>query len=284
MKRFLCWLFAALLLVPSALGEAGYAALSLRPGDSIACPIAASDAWTSDAPEVATVTNSGVITAYNEGFATVSALDANGDTIQCDVTVTEDAMPALIRSALDIALTEWEQNLGNTFTQNNKYTKWYCGVPCKFGWCGGFVTYCLAMAGVPMFDGYEDCVPVSGGAPYSVREAGVGKILTGFTKMERMTRVPKPGYLVVYGERGRNGLMHIAMITDVSEYADGVYMLKTVEGNLSSRIKRYCYLYDMNADPERNMKTLPESEQTDSAFQYKLHQDNWYVNQFCMTW
>ena len=130
--------------------------LTLRPNERYPMDISLAG-WVSDAPEVAVFEN-GAIRARNEGFATLILLDTQGMEHRWDVTVSEDALPALIQAAVDLALEEWETNLGKTFTDRNKYTRWYCGnAPgCHFGWCGGFVSYCLDTAGVPM-DEENDC-------------------------------------------------------------------------------------------------------------------------------
>ncbi len=286
MKRLLALMIVLgmALSLPAVGEEALYAAVDMRPGDVWTCSLALKGEWESDAPEVATVEN-GVITAHDPGFATITVTAANGSYGLCDVTVSEDAMPALIRAAVDLALQEWQDNLGKTFTQRNKYTAWYCGTGpnCYFGWCGGFVSYCLDTAGVPM-DDYNSAVPHDN-LPYAIRAAGVGKLITGYTKMGRITKVPQAGYLVVYGQRNRSTTIHVGMITEVIDRGGGIYELRTVEGNVSNRIKRYNYLYDTTNTNEHNMRVLPADEQTDTAtYQYTLHQDDWFVANLCQTW
>ena len=289
MKRLAFALLVMALAVPLALCEDAdgihYAnqSLSLRPGDVWTIQDAPGE-WESDAPEVVSAEN-GVLTALDEGFATVSCEMEDGGERRYDVTVDASAPPALIQGAIRLALGEWEENLGKTFTQRNKYTAWYCGTGpgCYFGWCGGFVSYCLDTAGVPM-DEYNESVPHPGGEPYAVFAAGVGKLWTGYNKMERITNVPRKGYLVIYGQRDYTTVIHIGMITDVRDRGDGVYELSTVEGNVSSRIKRYRYLYDSGNADEHNMAALPDDERTDDVYQYELHQKNWYVYAICQTW
>ncbi|MBQ8136155.1 MAG: CHAP domain-containing protein [Clostridia bacterium] len=241
--------------------------------------------WTSDAPETA-VGEGSAIHARGEGFAVVTAVFPDGLEIPYDVEVSEDAVPPLIRASIDLALSEWENALGKTFTQRNKYTAWYCGTgpKCYFGWCGGFVSYCLDTAGVPM-DDYNASVPHENGEPYAVRAAGVGKILTGYTKMDRLSTEPRPGYLIIYGKRDYYNTMHVGMVTEVKPLGDGQYIVWTVEGNLSSRIKRYCYLYDANDTTKHNYKAPPEEWQTDKkTFTYGTHQKDWFVYAICATW
>ncbi len=241
--------------------------------------------WTSDAPEVAEI-EGGCIATHNEGFATVTCTGPDGLETLYDITVSEEAIPVLIRGAVDLALSEWKDNLGKTFTDRNKYTAWYCGKgpKCHFGWCGGFVSYCLDTAGVPM-DDYNESYPHEGGVPYAVFAAGVGKLLKGYTKMDRVTGIPRPGYLVIYGQRKRSDTIHIGMVTFVKDRGDGTYIINTVEGNVSSRIKRYCYLYDSTNTDQHNYSALPEEEWTEQdVYQYTVHQKDWFIYAFCATW
>ncbi len=288
MRRFMLALIILLCVFPCAVAEDigdAYSnqSLMLRPGDVWTIK-GLSGEWTSDAPEVVSA-ESGTLTALDEGFATVVCAADDGQEYVYDVTVDSSAPPALIQGAVELALNEWRDNLGKTFTQRNKYTAWYCGTGpgCYFGWCGGFVSYCLDTAGVPM-DDYNESVPHPGGEPYAVFAAGVGKLWTGYHKMERITNIPRKGYLVIYGQRDYTTVIHIGMITDVVDRGDGVYELSTVEGNVSNRIKRYRYLYDSRNADERNMSALPVEEQTEDVYQYELHQKNWYIFAVCQTW
>ena len=102
--------------------------------------------------------------------------------------------------------------------------------------------------------------------------------------MNRLSDVPQPGYLVIYGKRGGYKYLHIGMVTDVIDNGDGTYLISTVEGNVSSRIKRYTYLYDKNGG-EKNFMACPEELQTDTdTFQYTPHNKDWCITIFCQTW
>ncbi len=288
--------FCALIHPPASLGESAAEDipdeyiypdifLELRPGSVYSPGIDGVVSWLSDAPETA-VGRGNDIFALNEGFAMLTAVHTDGSETYYDVEVSENAVPPLIRSAIALALKEWEDNLGKTFTQRNKYTAWYCGTgpKCYFGWCGGFVSYCLDIVGVPM-DDPPDSVPHDSGEPYAVHAAGVGKILKGFNNMNRVTNIPRPGYLVIYGKRDYYNYVHVGMITDVEDLGDGLFLVKTVEGNLSSRIKRYCYLYDSNDTTEHNYRAPDEEYQTDpDTFQYGVHQKQWFIYAICQTW
>ncbi len=259
--------------------------LELRPDTAYSPGLEGVVSWRSDAPETARGQGDEILT-FGEGFAMLTAVLPGGGEMYFDVVVTVDAVPPLIRDAVRLALDEWEASLGKTFTQRNKYTAWYCGTgpKCYFGWCGGFVSYCLDTVGVPMEDP-PDSVPHESGEPYAVHAAGVGKLFTGFTNMDRITDVPKPGYLVIYGKRDYYDYVHVGMVTDGEDLGDGTYIVRTVEGNVSSRIKRYCYLYDANDTTEHNYGPPPEEYQTDpDTFQYTVHQKEWFVNVFCQTW
>lgn len=291
MKRFiaLLLLLALLPMVPVCAAAASPfpETLAMKPGEQVTFKLPAKGYWESDAPEIADAADT-VLTAHEAGSAIVAYVTLKGDEYLIEVTVTDSTMPAMIQNAIDIALGEWEENLGKAFASDkpNRYTIWYCGntPKCYFGWCGGFVNYCMLTAGVPM-DEPKDSKPHSGGVPYSVFAAGVGKIYTGFEKMKRLTDVPQPGYLVIYGKRDYYAYIHIGLVTDVVDRGDGVYQIFTVEGNVSNRIKRYSYLYDTNAKHERNMKEVPEADREDpKTFQYTPHDKNWYVNIFCQTW
>ena len=127
-------------------------------------------------------------------------------------------------------------------------------------------------------------VPHESGEPYSVRAAGVGKINKGFDKMDRLTMVPRPGYLVVYGEQKAYGYMHIGLVTDVDDLGNGMYLLKTVEGNMSNRIKRFCYIFDSN-EPVKNTKPCPEEyRRDDGEINTYEHIKKWNITTFCQTW
>lgn len=290
MRRVVSLLMLLALLLPGGVFAEDAALpeqITLAPGESRTFALPFQGYWESDAPEVAQG-NGNTLTAYEEGWAVLALISPTGQEWTVEVEVTGDPVPPLIRAAIDLALSEWQENRNVAFPKDkkNKYTIWYCGntAKCYFGWCGGFANYCMLNAGVPM-DEKNDCKPQPGGVPYAVHEAGVGKIYTGFEKMERLSDIPRPGYLVIYGKRDYYAYIHIGMVTDVIDQGNGVYQIFTVEGNVSNRIKRYSYLYDTNAKKERNMSAVPEADRTDTdTFQYTPHAKEWYVNVFCQTW
>ena len=90
--------------------------------------------WDCDAWDVVSA-EGGTITALAEGSAVLCLISDDAE-FQVEITVgAADDVPPLIRSAIDLALQEWQDHLGKTFTQRNKYTAWYCGTgpKCYFG-------------------------------------------------------------------------------------------------------------------------------------------------------
>ena len=132
------------------------------------------------------------------------------------------------------------------------------------------------------------------GRPYSLREAGVPKLRTGFTNMERITDVPRPGYLIIFGAKNYYADVHVGMITHAVDMGNGLYQIFTVEGNIGgSTVKRFSFLYDSKAeDIKTNMSYLPQEEWTEEGVHYEGPRQtksdgkkyNWYVQAICQTW
>ncbi len=198
--------------------------------------------------------------------------------------------PEQIQQVLDIAYNEWQTLNGKTLSKCNKYTEWR-GKGVSFGWCGGFVTWCMMEADISMetLENVEEA-PVEG--LYHVKEASVGKILRGYLRKDRMTLVPQKGYLLVYGVRkSANKTVHIGLVYDVEELGNGKYRITTIEGNMSNRVKMYIHDYDMNAEERGlNLSVVPEDERTMEAsncLDYKIPKSDgkpFYVNCFLMPW
>ena len=135
--------------------------------------------------------------------------------------------PEQIQQVLDIAYNEWAELDGKTLKNVNKYTEWR-GKGIGFGWCGGYITWCMMQANVEM----EELEAVKKAAKES--EDGV------FVQVE--------------------GVHH------VKDLGDGKYRITTLEGNMASRVKMYIHDYDMNAEVNTNKKTstnlseVPEDE------------------------
>ena len=195
--------------------------------------------------------------------------------------------PEEIQQVLDLAYSEWATLDGKPLNKVNKYTEWR-GKGIGFGWCGGFVTWCMMQCGIPM-DVLQDMIEEPKDGLFHVKEASVGKLLRGYQKMGRATKMPQKGFLLVYAvRRSNNYTTHVGLVYDVQDLGGGKYRLTTIEGNMSSRVKMYVHDYDMNAaDPTRNLSVIPESERTQKEnvkFNYKLQMDTWYVNRFLMPW
>ena len=207
--------------------------------------------------------------------------------------------PELIRSVLDIAYSEWESLGGAALKKSNKYTKWRNNY--EWGWCAGFITWCMLEAGVPMDtdqavmdaakaseDGFHHAEGV-----FYVKLANVGDLLTSYLAMNRTTNIPQPGYLLVYGA-SYSRYIHVGLVYDVQPLGDGKFRITTIEGNMSNTVKMFIHDYDMNADKEQNLSVVPEAEQTLKAarnLDYKIPQGkvggkmhSFYVNCFLMPW
>ncbi len=289
-KRLILLAVAMLFMTIGGSAEQGsLAARTLQPNEQYRIRTDLKGEWTSSAPDSAMVDQDGLVTALSEGEVTIT-LSGKGKTLLTVPfrIIADPAVPAEITSAIDLALSEWEDASGSGFKRSNKYTTWYYGPSASFGWCGAFTSYSLGNAGVPQAetDTYRKLAPLPDGQPYGVREAGVPKLLAGYTNLDRISNVPRAGYLVIYGKMGGYKTMHVGLVTRAENRGDGVYLMETVEGNLSSRIKRLTYLYDSKAkDPKRNMSMLPEDEQTEpQVFQYRLNSEDWRVTAFAQTW
>ncbi len=198
-----------------------------------------------------------------------------------------DEVPEEIQRVLDIAWQEYEAAQGKTFSNLNKYTEWR-GRGVKFKWCGGYVTWCFIEAGIPMAE-LEQIPEGEVEGVHHVKEASVGKLLRGYQKMYRSTRIPQKGFLVVYGAQSYNRTVHVGLVYDVEELGEGRYRITTLEGNMSNTIRMYVHDYDMNAAKEsKNLTSPPEEERTQAEtknFSYKVAKsgDNtFWINCFLM--
>ncbi|MBR3763766.1 MAG: CHAP domain-containing protein [Clostridia bacterium] len=217
--------------------------------------------------------------------------------------------PAVIQEMLDIAYTEWETLAGKTLPRCNKYTEWR-GKGVSFGWCAGYITWCMLEAGVPQYeiehfldtsnDTAEGFYPVEG--VMHVQEAGVGKLLRAYQRMNRTTMIPQPGYILVYG-CSYNKTIHVGLVYEVIDLGGGRYRITTLEGNMANRVKMYIHDYDMNAVVKTNNRkstnlsvvpeserTLPESTYVDYSIPMTKPSDSatskytYYVHCFLMPW
>ncbi|MCR4885824.1 MAG: CHAP domain-containing protein [Clostridiales bacterium] len=235
------------------------------------------------------------IVAFQEGEATLKLTGTKSNkTAEIQVTVlrdetAQDPVPESIQAAIDIALDEWKTLNGEKLPktiQGNKYVKWWGGD--NIGWCGAFASYCLDMAGIPMEkeESAPKLKPLESGEPHSIRAAGVPRLSTAFTNMGRVTRIPRPGYLVIYGSvKDTYGFKHVGLVTQVKDLGDGLYQVYTVEGNMASTVRRYSFLYDArNMEHQNTMEVPEELRDAEEGTDYVPHQDSWYVTEYCMTW
>lgn len=328
MKRLICLLMILLLLPFSALAAKSKAKtevklpkelkLKLTEGKFESYTQTFQGEWESSDPDVANAeievnsSNKKVrIVGYSAGEATLTLKGTKSkNTATVHVTVLPDEtkdrpVPDQIQAAIDIAIAEWEQNGNQNLTnevKTNKYLKWW---RAKCEWCGVFATYCLEQAGVPMAaEGDENKTgklkPGPDGAPYSIRVGGVGRFKDAFINMDRATKIPRPGYLVIYGNNPKKGTPsnrhHVALVTDVIDRGDGTYQVFTVEGNwdfvkvkkLKNVVTRFSYIYDPRNVTCQNIAPVPEEDRTDpdTFNDYVTHVDErpYFVYMFCQTW
>lgn len=220
------------------------------------------------------------------GGSAMGAAPATPTPAPVAITTQVQTPPQQIQDLLDLAYHEWETLGGKTLKQVNKYTEWR-GKGVGFGWCGGFITWLMLQENVPMAE-LEEIPEAEVDGVVHVKEASVGKLLRGYQKMNRTTRVPQPGYLLVYGAEDYQKTLHVGLVYAVEELGGGRYRLTTIEGNMSNRVKMYVHDYNMYAEPwNTNLSLVPEKERTQketSYFNYKIQGKKWHVNCFLMPW
>ena len=212
---------------------------------------------------------------------------------------TKDEPPEEIQGMLAAALAEYERQGEKKLKKNNEYTTWYYNDQRQIGWCGVYVIWCAAQGGVPLLKEAQilDFVEgkVSEDADYEplteipdvfvMKEGHVGRIRNGYQQLARYTDIPKPGYQIVYGRIGGTPIIHTAMVESVTEIEDGVWELTTLEGNVGSRLKHYCFRYTLTPKKKhKNYTAVPKDERTRDDVSYKLIDDNWYITGFGITW
>ena len=191
-----------------------------------------------------------------------------------------DAIAEMIRIAQQEVAAAYEQKV----PKSNKYSQWYFHDKREIGWCSNFVSWCADQAGLPLYK-EENMEPLAEDIVFVTNEAKVERTREAFEKAERLVEIPRPGYLIIYGVLGSTNSTHVGMVESVWEVSDGVYEITTLEGNVSSTVKRYCIRYLLDP-PQRyhNLKAVPQDEQTRTDAQYKLHKENWYISGFGATW
>ncbi len=202
-------------------------------------------------------------------------------------TEVVEEVPEKIQELLDLAYNEWKELDGKKLKKSNKYTKWRNNY--EWGWCAGFITWCMLELDVPQSVWTEIKEGEVDGIVH-VKEAGVGKVVTGYTLMHRTTLTPQKGFIVVYGKKGKNGLWHAGLVYDVEKLPNGKYRLTTIEGNVNSSVWMYVHDYDPNAEKKtKNISLVPEEERisvdsTAFSYHYTYNDKDIYVNMFLMPW
>jgi len=250
--------------------------------------------FSSSDESIVTISEDGVMTGVTPGEATVTCSIPEGEFTYA-VTVGDDELPEVIKNYLYVLNREFYSVKRNRLPKYNQYAKWYYGKRKEVGWCAVFTIYCANAAGTEPLTlkkvDYENPPMVQ-----FLRQGQVGHHYDGFLDMDRFVSVPKPGYLVIYADMSNAyRTTHIASVTDVQDLGGGRYAITTVEGNMGSSVKSFCYLYDSNKPNhmvgiekgrklQNNMEELPKEYHTDPLVQYELHTDHWSVFGFCQTW
>jgi hypothetical protein len=294
MKKLLVFLLIAVFLLSLLTGlaagkkEPQLILLPMQVGE-ISQAIQGEGTWRSDHPDIATVSDSGVITALAEGYTLVLLSNRKNEvTIRCEVQVGETPIPEEITRVIESALADWAEADGKPLPRYNEYTKWFNpAAKDGFGWCGAFVGLHFDTVGIEMNKEYraKKAPPLPEGSLFAVRQASQTKLYEGFQSRNRLSNLPRPGYYIIYGKKGSTPYTHVGLVTTVQDMGEGVYLLETVEGNLGSRIKRFSYLYDSLAErKDRNIKPIPAELQTrPDEFNYEYVKD-FYINVFGQTW
>ena len=294
MKKLLALLLITTLVMPLSNGlaagkrEPKLILLPMQVGE-VSQTIPGEGTWRSEHPDIAAVSDQGVITALAEGYTLVLLTNKKNEvTVRCEVQVGEKPVPEGITRVIESALADWAAADGKPLPRYNEYTKWFNpAAKDGFGWCGAFVGLHFDKAGIEMNKEYraKNAPPLADGSLFAVRQASQTKLYEGFQSRNRLSNLPRPGYYIIYGKKGSTPYTHVGLITAVKDMGEGVYLLETVEGNLNSRIKRYSYLYDSLAErKDRNIRPTPAEMQTQpDEFNYEYVKD-FYINVFGQTW
>ena len=204
-------------------------------------------------------------------------------------------IPAAIQQVLDSAYEQWIETDGKNLKDKNKFTKWRNNY--TFEWCGGFITWCMLEAGIPM----EENNKIKEGEVeglFHVKEAGVGKLYDGYGKLNRITRIPQKGFIAVYGNEGSGGstpYYHVGLVYDVEKLSDEKYRITTIEGNVKGHtIRMFVRDYDLGlaSDKKQKVKDMPlvpenerDKEETNIfSYGYAYRNKNMYITIFLMPW
>ena len=142
--------------------------------------------FSSSDESVVTVTDAGLMTGVAPGTATVTYQAAEG-VRTCEVTVSDDALPELIKNYIYVLNREFYTVKRARLPKYNQYAKWYYGRKNEVGWCSVFTIYCANAAGANPIKVAE--LEEAGESPVQFfREGQVGRQYDGFLEMERRER------------------------------------------------------------------------------------------------
>ena len=214
-------------------------------------------------------------------------------------------VPETIQQMLDLARNEWQETNGQDLKEKNKYTKWRNDYP--YGWCGGFITWLMLEMGIPQQVKNKTPKEEVEGLVH-VKEAGVGKLYDGYARMNRITRIPQKGFIVVFGtekfrKSGATPYYHVGLVYDVEKLEEGKYRLTTIEGNVTSpgdsthekvghTVRMYVRDYSLpetDKDKKTDLTLVPEDERAEEesalfSYHYTYENDKQYVTIFLMPW
>lgn len=212
-------------------------------------------------------------------------------TIREITTEVVQDIPETIREILDLAYEQLIEVDGKNLHEKNKYTAWRNNG--KWGWCGGFITWLMLEKGVPQQE-KNDVKPGEVEGLVHVKEGGVGKLYTGYGRMNRITSVPQKGFIAVYGNVGDGGTTpyyHVGLVYDVVKLEEGKYRITTIEGNVKGHtVRMYVRDYDMNAEKkQKDMTLVPEAERDREesnifSYGYAYKNKKMYITAFLMPW
>ena len=214
-------------------------------------------------------------------------------------------VPETIQNMLDLARSEWLETDGQDLKEKNKYTKWRNNYP--YGWCGGFITWLMLEMEIPQKEKNKTPKAEVEGLVH-VKEAGVGKLYDGYARMNRITRIPQKGFIVVFGtekfrKSGATPYYHVGLVYDVEKLSEGKYRLTTIEGNVTSpgdsthskvghtvrMFVRDYTLPETDKDKKTDLTLVPDDERTEEesalfSYHYTYENDKQYVTIFLMPW
>lgn len=225
--------------------------------------------------------------------------------LEIETEVIRD-VPEEVQQLLDLAYSELEETNGKNLGKRNKYTKWRNNG--EWGWCGGFITWCLLELGVPQKEWAKTETGEVEGLRH-VKEGGVGKLVTGYLRMNRTTMIPQKGFIAVFGNgsnkyvQGMTPNYHVGLVWDVELLESGVYRVTTIEGNVSLNftdgegkrhkaahtVRMYTRDYDPNAELKKNVSLVPEEERDREesvlfSYGYTYNNPALYISKFLMPW